>query len=64
MSESDQDPVEVMLKKTGCIELHYKVQECIAETGDWRSCQDKVKEFKDCMQKYVDAQTKKYAHLK
>lgn len=20
------DPVEVMLKKTGCIELHYKVQ--------------------------------------
>ncbi|KAI8122541.1 Peptidyl-tRNA hydrolase [Lucilia cuprina] len=42
MSDPDQDPVEVMLKKTGCIELHYKVQECIAETGDWRSCQDKL----------------------
>lgn len=22
------DPVEEMLKKTGCIELHYKVQVC------------------------------------
>lgn len=22
------DPVEQMLKKTGCIELHYKVQVC------------------------------------
>lgn len=63
MTDSDVDPVEVMLKKTGCIELHYKVQECIAESGDWRSCQDKVKEFKACMQKYVDAQSKKYAHV-
>lgn len=25
-SDSDEDPVEQMLKKTGCIELHYKVQ--------------------------------------
>lgn len=24
--ESEEDPVENMLKKTGCIELHYKVQ--------------------------------------
>lgn len=63
MTDSDVDPVEVMLKRTGCIELHYKVQECIAETGDWRSCQDKVKEFKACMQKYVDDQSKKYAHI-
>ncbi|KRF98030.1 cytochrome c oxidase assembly factor 4 homolog, mitochondrial [Drosophila tropicalis] len=62
--ESEQDPVEVMLKKTGCIDLHYKVQECIAETGDWRMCQEKVKEFKACMQKYVDQQSKKYANVK
>lgn len=39
---STEDPVESMLKRTGCIELHYKVQECIAETGDWRKCQDVV----------------------
>lgn len=24
--DSDEDPVENMLKKTGCLELHYKVQ--------------------------------------
>lgn len=24
--EEPDDPVELMLKKTGCIELHYKVQ--------------------------------------
>lgn len=43
------DPVEEMLKKTGCMELHYKVQECIAETQDWRKCQDQVRNFKLCM---------------
>uniref|UniRef100_A0A1A9WDW5 peptidyl-tRNA hydrolase n=1 Tax=Glossina brevipalpis TaxID=37001 RepID=A0A1A9WDW5_9MUSC len=37
----EEDPVELMLKKTGCIDYHYKVQECIAEFGDWRHCQDK-----------------------
>ncbi|CAH2005706.1 unnamed protein product [Acanthoscelides obtectus] len=46
------DPVEQMLKKTGCIELHYKVQECIAETRDWRKCQDSVSDFKKCMDEY------------
>lgn len=46
------DPVEQMLKKTGCIELHYQVQECIAETQDWRKCQDHVKKFKVCMEEY------------
>lgn len=54
-----EDPVEQMLKRTGCIELHYKVQECIAETGDWRQCQETVKEFKACMQKYTDAERAK-----
>ncbi|XP_073844259.1 uncharacterized protein [Musca autumnalis] len=61
---SDQDPVELMLQKTGCINLHHKVQECIAETGDWRRCQDIVKEFKACMQVYVDSQSRKYANVK
>ncbi|XP_012524304.1 cytochrome c oxidase assembly factor 4 homolog, mitochondrial isoform X3 [Monomorium pharaonis] len=44
-----EDPVERMLKKTGCIELHYQVQECIAEHQDWRKCQNEVKKFKECM---------------
>ncbi|XP_055598368.1 cytochrome c oxidase assembly factor 4 homolog, mitochondrial [Uranotaenia lowii] len=55
-----EDAVELMLKQTGCINLHYKVQECIAETGDWRKCQEVVKEFKTCMQAYTDQQRKKY----
>ncbi|XP_066998454.1 cytochrome c oxidase assembly factor 4 homolog, mitochondrial [Anabrus simplex] len=46
MSDDDEDPVEKILKNTGCIELHYKVQECIAETQDWRKCQNQVKEFR------------------
>ncbi|KAF6215530.1 hypothetical protein GE061_010286 [Apolygus lucorum] len=36
------DHVEEMLRRTGCIELHYKVQECIAEKRDWRKCQEEV----------------------
>ncbi|XP_067628501.1 cytochrome c oxidase assembly factor 4 homolog, mitochondrial [Eurosta solidaginis] len=59
-AHENEDPVELMLKKTGCIELHYKVQECIAERGDWRRCQGVVKDFKQCMQKYTNHQMKKY----
>lgn len=48
-SDDDIDPVEQMLIKTGCIELHYAVQDCMAEHRDWRKCQDVVQKFKDCM---------------
>ncbi|XP_077275815.1 uncharacterized protein LOC143904774 [Temnothorax americanus] len=51
-----EDPVEQMLKKTGCIELHYQVQECIAEHQDWRKCQNEVKKFKECMAKHTEQQ--------
>ncbi|XP_026461804.1 cytochrome c oxidase assembly factor 4 homolog, mitochondrial [Ctenocephalides felis] len=63
MTENEiEDPVETMLKKTGCIDLHYKVQECIAEKQDWRKCQDVVQNFKACMQAYTTKQTEKYAN--
>ncbi|XP_046426480.1 cytochrome c oxidase assembly factor 4 homolog, mitochondrial [Neodiprion virginianus] len=52
LAEDTEDPVDRMLKKTGCIELHYKVQDCIAETQDWRKCQEPVKQFKNCMSNY------------
>ncbi|XP_011299880.1 cytochrome c oxidase assembly factor 4 homolog, mitochondrial [Fopius arisanus] len=55
-AEEDIDPVERMLKKTGCIELHYEVQDCIAETQDWRKCQDQVQKFKVCMGEYQKKQ--------
>lgn len=48
MSDDDIDPVEQMMKRTGCLELHYKVQECIAESKDWRKCQKEVNDFKKC----------------
>lgn len=36
------------------------MQECIAETQDWRKCQSAVKDFRDCMAKYSEEQRKKY----
>lgn len=48
--DDDDDPVEKMLKKTGCLELHYAVQECVADTKDWRKCQSQVQEFRKCVE--------------
>jgi len=31
--EEIEDPVERMLKKTSCIELHYQIQVCLLITG-------------------------------
>ncbi|GBP06026.1 Cytochrome c oxidase assembly factor 4 homolog, mitochondrial [Eumeta japonica] len=59
VTDSEEDPVEVMLKKTGCIELHYKVQECIAMTQDWRKCQNEVNEFRSCMNKHQQEKNRK-----
>ncbi|KAF7992106.1 hypothetical protein HCN44_001431 [Aphidius gifuensis] len=50
------DPVEQMLKKTGCIDLHYQVLECNSEKKDWRLCKKEVQEFKACMTKYQEQQ--------
>ncbi|XP_012264783.1 uncharacterized protein LOC105691097 isoform X3 [Athalia rosae] len=65
-ADEEVDPVNRMLKKTGCIELHYKVQECIADTQDWRKCQEPVQQFKNCMEKYQKSRSKpdpiKYIH--
>jgi cytochrome c oxidase assembly factor 4 len=50
--DEDEDPVDKMLKQTGCAELHYSLQECMSEYKDWRKCQDLVQEFKKCMTTY------------
>ncbi|KAL0132619.1 hypothetical protein PUN28_000403 [Cardiocondyla obscurior] len=47
------ETVEEMLKKTGCLDLHHEVLDCISKLGDWRKCQTEVKKFKLCMDKYV-----------
>lgn len=49
----DEDPVENMIKKTGCMDSHYKVQECIVEHRDWRQCQNEVRQFRQCMANYT-----------
>ncbi|CAB3368163.1 Hypothetical predicted protein [Cloeon dipterum] len=50
------DPVEGMLKKTGCIQLHHKIQDCIVFKQDWRQCQKEVQEFRECMAEYTKKQ--------
>lgn len=49
--EEEHDLVDKLLKKSGCEELHYKVQECMVEYQDWRKCQGVLKEFQACMNK-------------
>lgn len=58
IEETIIDPVEEMLKKTGCIELHYEVQDCISTTQDWRACQKQVQHFKQCMEEYQSRRKK------
>ncbi|XP_034173426.1 uncharacterized protein LOC117601134 isoform X3 [Osmia lignaria lignaria] len=60
LEQDVEDPVERMLDRTGCKELHYQVQECIAETQDWRKCQEQVKKFKVCMDEYQRKREKSY----
>ncbi|CAG2122284.1 unnamed protein product [Medioppia subpectinata] len=47
--DEEEDPLETMLNKTGCKELHYSLQDCMAEHRDWRQCKDLVQQFKECM---------------
>ena len=49
--EEDEDPVDRYLNKSGCADLHFKVQECMVDYKDWRKCQDHVKAFKNCIDK-------------
>ncbi len=53
--DDEDDPVEQMISRTGCAELHYAVQECMAEHQDWRACQSQVQTFKDCMMNFQNA---------
>ncbi|XP_068601043.1 cytochrome c oxidase assembly factor 4 homolog, mitochondrial [Brachionichthys hirsutus] len=50
--DDEDDPVDRMISHTGCAELHYAVQECMAEHQDWRVCQSHVQTFKNCMMNF------------
>ncbi|XP_015787081.1 cytochrome c oxidase assembly factor 4 homolog, mitochondrial [Tetranychus urticae] len=50
--EEQDDPVTLAIKKTGCLQYHFDVQECMYEKRDWRACKDQVSLFKECMADY------------
>ncbi|NWV86196.1 COA4 factor, partial [Dasyornis broadbenti] len=47
--EEGEDPVDAMIARTGCLEQHRQLQECMAERQDWRHCQAEVRAFGACM---------------
>lgn len=48
-NDEETDPVILKLSKIGCLEKHYKVQDCYFDTKDWRKCVQEVKEFQQCI---------------
>lgn len=50
--DDEEDPVEAMISKTGCLEKHYAIQFCMADHKDWRKCQGEVKDFQQCITEY------------
>ena len=55
-SEDEEDPIVAKLSKIGCLEQHYKVQECYFDSKDWRKCTKEVKEFQECLKKSKEQQ--------
>ncbi len=49
------DPYDLMLQRTGCVDYHHKLQDCFYDNGnDWRKCQKEMKMFRECMTKNKD----------
>lgn len=57
--EEEEDPVERMIRASGCWDAHVAMGECMAEARDWRKCQREVKQFRECMQNSATAAQKK-----
>ncbi|XP_077448706.1 cytochrome c oxidase assembly factor 4 homolog, mitochondrial [Stigmatopora argus] len=53
--KDDEDPVEQMISRTGCADLHEELQNCMAQHQDWRACQNHVDAFKKCMSNHHKA---------
>ncbi|NXH25854.1 COA4 factor, partial [Myiagra hebetior] len=47
--EEGEDPLDAMIARTGCLEQHRQLQECMAEKQDWRHCQAPLRAFGACM---------------
>ncbi|NWI88447.1 COA4 factor, partial [Pitta sordida] len=47
--EEGEDPLEARIARTGCLEQHRELQQCMAERRDWRHCQSQLRAFGACM---------------
>ncbi|XP_005038990.1 PREDICTED: cytochrome c oxidase assembly factor 4 homolog, mitochondrial [Ficedula albicollis] len=47
--EEDEDPLDARIARSGCLEQHRQLQECMAERRDWRHCQEQLRAFGACM---------------
>ncbi|NXF11001.1 COA4 factor, partial [Smithornis capensis] len=47
--EEGEDPLDARIARTGCLEQHRELQECMAEQRDWRHCQPQLRAFGACM---------------
>lgn len=48
-AEEGEDPLDARIARTGCLEQHRQLQECMAERQDWRYCQEELRAFGACM---------------
>ncbi|XP_038005937.1 cytochrome c oxidase assembly factor 4 homolog, mitochondrial [Motacilla alba alba] len=47
--QGEEDPLDARIARSGCLEQHRQLQECMAERRDWRHCQEQVRAFGACM---------------
>lgn len=50
--EEEEDFFNVTIQRSGCAKEHYALQDCFADTGDWRKCSKEMAQFKTCMDKH------------
>lgn len=46
--EEEEDPFYTIIEKSGCSKYHYALQDCYAETRDWRKCKKEMQDFQAC----------------
>ncbi|NXM67749.1 COA4 factor, partial [Serilophus lunatus] len=47
--EEGEDPLDSRIARTGCLERHRELQECMEHWKDWRRCQEQLRAFGACM---------------
>ncbi|VDN05442.1 unnamed protein product [Thelazia callipaeda] len=50
--EKEYDLIERSIRKTGCWKQHLACAECMADTKDWRECQEELRLLRECMLAY------------